>query len=174
MYYDNLIYGQMMAEGIPSALALLTVAQARHESSNYTSNVFMQCNNLYGYKWVNQSTAAGGCIMSPEGDRYAMYNSIADSVHEIALWLKRRKAEGYFPNGFEAVTTAAQYASILQAAGFYGYSSSAYSIYLNGLTRALQLIAAGGLSAGPKAAGAGLLLIGGLAFLYRRELFGIR
>ncbi len=165
MSFDQRIYNQAIADGMPPALALLIVAQARHETGGYTSSVFKLCNNAFGYKWVNQSTAEGSCSMSPEGDSYARYLSVEDSTHEITLWIKRRQNEGRFPDNLSSITTYTQYANLLKSVGYYGDSISNYAA---GLSYWLKRIS---ISPGAKAAGGGLLLAAIVVYLFRKKIF---
>src|SRR5574341_835621 len=148
---NTLIFQTVRAAGFPDALSNLIVSMARHETGDYTSNVFKTCNNLFGYKYVGQSTAAGACSVSPEGDRYAMYNSYADSVRELVLWIKRRQSEGRFPVDLATITTAEQYANLLKQGGYYGDTVLNYT---TGLKRFLQNYG------GTLGMGAGLLIAG--------------
>lgn len=129
MNYEQRIYITAISEGMPKSLALLIVAQSKHESGNYTSNVFKTCNNLFGYKWVGQKGASQG-IKSTEGDFYARYASVEDSVRELTNWIKRRLKEKKFP-ALDTITNAVQYATALKACGYYGDSPSHYVAGLN-------------------------------------------
>lgn len=163
---DQTIYNQVTADGIPPTLATLIVAQARHESNNYTSDVFLTCGNAFGYKWVGQSTADGPCSGSPEGDPYAYYaNGPAQSAHEIAMWIHRRQLAGQFPADLTTITTPDQYAQLLKSAGYYGDTVSNYA---NGLVYWLQQIG----TLQPAATGGILLLLIALGFIaYRKKIF---
>lgn len=130
MNYEQIIYTQLLTDGMPKQLALLIVAQSKHETANYTSAVFKSCNNAFGYKYVGQRLALSACTGSPEGDSYAKYATVGDSAREIAQWIKRRQSEGKFPANLATITTAAQYASLLKNAGYYGDSLQNYT---NGL-----------------------------------------
>lgn|SRR5574341_280557 len=152
---NTLIFQTVRAAGFPAALSNLIVSMARHETGDYTSNVFKTCNNLFGYKYVGQSTAAGACSVSPEGDRYAMYNSYADSVRELVLWIKRRQSEGVFPADLTTITRADQFAELLKKAGYYGDTVANYA---SGLKRFLVNYGGGFGMAG--------LLIAGLVFFF--------
>ena len=121
------IYAKALSEGMPQFVSVCIVVQAAHETAGFTSNVFLSCNNLNGYKWVNQSTAAGPCLKSPEGDYYAKYNTIEDSVHEICAWIRRRQKEGKFPADLNSITTLEQYAQLLKNSGWYGDSVANYT-----------------------------------------------
>lgn len=119
---------------MPPALATLIAAQAAHETDNFSSRVFIEDLNCFGYKAVagaKYQIASGR--MSPEGNAYARYGSIADSVHEITAWIKRRLKEGRFPP-LEDIRWAADYALALKKCGYYGDTSMNY---LLGIDRAL-------------------------------------
>jgi hypothetical protein len=100
MDYGQVIFDTLISQGLPVSLSNLVVSQSKHETANYTSNIFLHCNNCFGYKWVSQSYSTGPCLSSPEGDYYAAYNSIIDSAKEIAAWIYRRQDEGIFPDDF--------------------------------------------------------------------------
>lgn len=138
-YFDE-IKGIAQGDGMPPALATLIAAQAAHETSNFTSKVFIEDLNCFGYKrfpGAKYQLASGR--MSPEGNNYARYATIADSVHEITAWIKRRLKEGRFPP-LDEIVTAADYAVNLKKCGYYGDTSINY---LTGLDRALKRYAGG-------------------------------
>lgn len=126
MTYESRIYNTALADGMPQFLATCIVLQCAHETAGFTSNVFKTCNNLNGYKWVGQSTALGPCLKSPEGDFYAKYATIEDSVHELTKWIKRRQNEGKFPANLNSITTVDQYAQLLKNSGWYGDTLANY------------------------------------------------
>lgn len=165
MTLDQRIYNQSIADGMPPALSIFIVAQARHETGGYSSSIFKLCNNAFGYKWVGQSLADGPCSMSPEGDNYARYSSVEDSTHEITAWIKRRQSEGGFPRDLSEIRSGDQYATLLKSVGYYGDSISHYAA---GLSYWLQRIS---ISPGARAAGGGLLLIGVMVFIFRKQIF---
>jgi uncharacterized FlgJ-related protein len=155
MTYDERIFSQATSEGIPTILATIIVAMARHETGNYTSAAFKQCNNCFGYKYVGQATAAGECVVvSSEGDPFAGYNSIEGSVHELVLWIKRRQAEGKFPQDLSTINTPDKFASLLKASNYYGDTVTNYT---NRLIYWLQQI--GGTLATPAVGATALLVI---------------
>ncbi len=151
----RLVFDTARLDGMPSALANFIVAQARHETADFTSRVFKDCNNLFGYKHVGQDLSIRPCLSAPEGGYYASYRSISDSVHELTAWIKRRQAENKFPGDLSGITTATQYAQYLKAGGFYGDTVTNYT---NGLVRFA-------VNFGGYASFAGLLVIS-LTFLY--------
>jgi flagellum-specific peptidoglycan hydrolase FlgJ len=131
--------------GVPERLAVLMVKQAKHETADFSSRVFLEDNNAFGYKYYSGSpyqTDKGRT--STEGDPYAHYATIEDSTREIIDWLYRRKREGKFPD-LATITTEEQYAQLLKASGYYG---DPVAVYLEGLKRWVYkpvTLAAGGL-----------------------------
>jgi len=149
--YSDTVYRVARAAGMPAALSALIVAQARHETADFTSNVFRRCNNAFGYKAV---AGAEKCTLSPENDFYKYYPSLSDSVREVVGWIRRRQQEGRFPADLATVRTPAQYAELLKNSGYYGAPVTEYRA---GLTRFLLPSA--------KSSFPGLLVLAGLAWL---------
>ena len=123
MSFDVTIYETALADGMPRPLALCIVAQSKHETNDYTSDIFLDCNNAFGYRVVTSS-----CVLNPG---YQNYNSVAESTHEITAWIKRRLSEGNFPP-LNQVVTVDQYAQILKDNGYY---EDTLANYLAGLKR---------------------------------------
>ncbi len=151
--------------GLPAALASLVLAQAKHETGNFSSDAFVLGNNAFGYSYV-----PGGYwqLTTPnpasEGSRQmAAYGSLEDSVGEIIDWLYRRQSEGVFP-ALTTVTTPEQYATLLRSAGYY---TAPLSEYVAGLQRWWQSGSTAGLSGG--ATGLVLLLLAGGLILSKRK-----
>lgn len=98
MNIETIVYQTALANGMPDKLAKLITAQSKHESGNYTSPVFKANTNLFGYKYVGQKLATRGTgAPSNEGDNYAKYKNVADSVTELTSWIKRRQKEKSSP-----------------------------------------------------------------------------
>lgn len=135
MNYEGIIYTEAIRQGMPVNLAFLIVAQSKHETANYTSNVFKTCKNAFGYKYVGQSLALSACTDSPEGNKYAKYASVQDSTKEICAWIRRRQNEGKFPANLATISNPAQYAQLLKNSGYYG---DPVSVYTKGLTTWLK------------------------------------
>jgi hypothetical protein len=133
--------------GLPPVLASLIEAQAKHETGNFSSPIFTQQNNAFGYSYYpgsNYQLPDPGRV-ADNGFTTARYQNVADSTREIVDWLGRRVATGKIP-ALSSITTAADYATILKANGYYGDSIENYT---GGLLRYLTA---------PVAVGAGLLL----------------
>jgi len=128
---DNLklIEDTAIADGIPKTLAMLIAAQSVHETGNFTSSAFTKDNNGFGYKYVEGAKwqVQDKGITSSEGDNYAKYENIEDSVHELTAWIKRRQAEGKFPQDLNTITNPDIYAKLLKNDGYYGDAESVYA-----------------------------------------------
>jgi len=160
---DNIVYNQAVSMGVPSDTAKLIAAQARYETAGYTSNVFKNYNNAFGYKWVGQkkwASGPGGAAGSQDaqgnadGGTYAKYPSVAYSTGELVDWLKRRQAEGKLK--ISALKTPAQYAAALKASGYYGQTASQYASGLSTMLKYITIAAGGALTL--------LLLVAGFFF----------
>lgn len=118
------IYNTARAAGFPSALSAFMVAQARFETANFTSSVYLKCLNCFGYKATG---SAPKCTLSPESDYYKKYGSIAESTNEVVAWIRRRQGEGKFPKDLTTIATVDQYAALLKTSGYYGDSVANYT-----------------------------------------------
>ena len=159
MDYGQIVYNEARAGGMPPALSNLIVAQARHETGDFTSSVFRTCQNAFGYKAVFD---APKCLMSPEGNNYENYSGsggLAASTRELVAWIRRRQTDGKFPADLSRITTAEDYASLLKNAGYFGDSLSTYA---NGLKRFWR-------EYGAAVSISGGVLILGLIFLLTRK-----
>jgi len=131
----KLIHDTAVADGMPPMLSNLIEAQSKHETANYTSNAFINNHNCFGYKHVvGAHWQDGAGIISSEGDRYAHYENIENSVHEICAWILRRQKDGKFPRDLTAIGTPTDYAVLLKQAGYFG---DPLQNYINGLTHYL-------------------------------------
>jgi uncharacterized FlgJ-related protein len=125
---QQLIYSDALADGLPDNLSNLVAAQAAHETGDFTSNAYEKDNNCFGYKAVpGGKWQEGNGITSSEGDPYAKYASVENSVHEIVDWIARRQKEGKFPQDLTTITTPLQYATLLKNCGYYGDNIQNYT-----------------------------------------------
>ena len=153
--YGNIVYTEALNNGIPPLLASFIAAQAAHETGNFTSAIFTDCNNAFGYKAVRSS-----CSLHSS---YQNYPSIQASTDEICQWIYRRLNEGNFPP-LANITNPTQYAQLLSDNDYYEDSVSNYAAgiiaYLDN-----NIGTAGGI---------GFFLLAGLAlfFLYKNKKAG--
>lgn len=160
MAADEIIYqtaraGSPVNPGLPAALSYLLVAQAKHETGNFTSNFFKKYNNAFGYAYVSGGKyQSGPGTTADNGQPIAAYPDVKSSVYEIIDWIYRRRKEGKFPQDLSTITTPEQYSKLLKDSGYYG---DTMANYLNGLKKFFL--------SNPVAAastGAGVLLIAAL------------
>ena len=164
---DQLIYETAVADGIPGTLALFIVAQARHETGNYTSRFFTVGKNAFGYSYVPNAKwqlDLGGPL-ADNGIPIAQYASVQNSVHELTDWIKRRQTEHIFPGNLEMIGTPQQYAQLLKNAGYYQDSLANYSA---ALVRWLQMIG-GEIFANKGTAITAIIIL--LLVIFRKKLF---
>lgn len=167
MTYDELIYNTARADGMPDKLALFIVAQARHETGNYSSDFFTIGKNAFGYSFVSgakwQLSTPGP--MADNGEPIAQYSSVERSVHEITDWIKRRQNEGKFPASLSTIQTPEYYAQLLKQSGYFGAPLQTYTAALIGW---LQQISHNLFR--PEGASVGLLIIF-LLLMFNNKIF---
>lgn len=116
----NIIYNTARNAGFPDTLARLMVAQAQHETGNFTSNFFKKYNNAFGYSYVRngkwQLPTAG--TIADNGAPIAAYASIENSTMEVVEWIKRRITQGVFP-AVDKIDSPQVYAELLKKANYY-------------------------------------------------------
>ncbi len=136
---NELSTGTANNPAVPDNLIPLVIAQAQHESANFTSNVFLNTNNPFGYTYANSPYQIGNY----EG--FGEYESVSDAANEINDYLYRRVADGSFPD-LTTITTADQYAQLLKDAGYYADDEANYAAgiqsYLNSNTSVIRQAAA--------------------------------
>lgn len=120
MSYESQVYNTAIADGMPRPLALLIVAQAKHETNNFQSSIFQDCQNAFGYKVFGNARAC------PGHTDYEAYNNVTESTHEITAWIKRRLNEGNFPP-LATVRDPVQYATLLKNNGYFDDSINNYA-----------------------------------------------
>lgn len=127
MSHSKLIYTRLIKAGLPAKLALLIVAQSKHETAMkgvpFMSRQFLVNNNGFGYGKVagNSLQIPGGGGSHPEdGGVYAKYATFANSIDDVAGWYKRRK------NTFFAITEISAFASALKANSFFTAPTTQY------------------------------------------------
>lgn len=159
---QEIIYRTATGAGFPAKLAALMVAQAQHETGNFTSNFFKNFNNAFGYSYVKgakwQLPDPG--TTADNGLPIAKYSSLVNSTMEVVDWIKRRQAQGKFPADLSTIQNPEQYAKLLKDAGYYGDTLENYS-------RALRRFFDAGLNIATSTEGmtiVGIALIGGIIY----------
>ena len=136
---DSYIYNILTNNGFSHLAAINIVAQARHETGNYTSELFKKYNNLFGYgfsgsKW--QASKSKPVNKAGEPVNWAIYKTPKDSVMEIVDYWNRRKKEGTIKSLSQLENTA-NFATYLKNKGYY---SASYTSYLNALKNNLPKV----------------------------------
>jgi flagellum-specific peptidoglycan hydrolase FlgJ len=137
--FNQAIKGTAINPGLPPVLSSLLVAQSAHETGNFTSNLFKNFNNAFGYSYVPGGVYQKGAgTIADNGQPIAVYESIEDSTKEVIDWIYRRVKEGKFPADLFTITTPEQYAQLLKASGFYADSLQNYTAGLKRFFTAVQ------------------------------------
>jgi len=144
MNYDQLIYEAALKGGFTPTSAKLVVAQARHETGDYKSNVLNKNNNLFGMKFVGQALATRGtsapksewgCGGKCNSDFYSKYANVSDSVQDLINRNLKFTRNGVTFEQLKNATDSTTYANLLKKRGYYGATAT---IYDSGLKRALN------------------------------------
>lgn len=150
--------GSDVNPGLPGNLPAILLAQAKHETGNFTSNAFLRHNNLFGYSYVKGARyQQGPGLIADNGQPVAHYATLEDSVKELVDWLYRRVKEGKFT--FSQIQTPEDYAAKIRQAGYYTDSLSNYTA---GLKRFYKNI--------PYFPFVGMILLVSLFFIIRQKL----
>lgn len=104
------------------------VAQAKHETGNFTSNLYKNHSSLFGMKVPSRRPFDGSPgPLAPDGGRYASYSSYAQSAKDYLNLLRFNR----FPTN---LSTLSGFVSALKADGYF---TDTYDNYYNGLKRFL-------------------------------------
>jgi hypothetical protein len=109
------------------ALLPYIVAQAKHETNDFTSKVYKENQNLFGMKWTEgrRGQVASKGLQSPEGNHYAKYLTDSTSIIDLLIWFDVKK----FPL---SVLSVNEYAQALKDRGYF---TDGLSNYISGLKR---------------------------------------
>lgn len=124
MNIDQQIYNTAIQQGFNPVAAKLIAAQARFESADYTSNVFKNNNNTSGIKFIGQPNAVQGTL-SPEGNYYAKFNTIQDSINDKIVRLYNKTMGGVTPDQLKSSNSADDFATKLKKRNYFGNYSYA-------------------------------------------------
>ena len=131
---DQAIYNTAIEQGFNPTAAKLIAAQARFESADYNSAVFRANNNTSGIKYIgasqlnaqrgslapaNERTCGGTC----NGDYYAKFNTVQDSINDKIVRLYNKTMRGVSPEQLKASTDTTEFATLLKKRGYYGPSA---------------------------------------------------
>jgi len=136
MNNDEIIYNIALKNGFNPTQALFIIGQSRHESADYTSNVYIQNNNGFGMKYVAQPLATRGTL-APTRERirpitaninyYSKYRSFEDSVKDAIERLFNITINGVTPAMLRSARTSLEYAEMQKKRGYFGGTALRYS-----------------------------------------------
>jgi len=99
------------------------IAQAKHETGNFTSNVFKQANNLFGMRIPQtRPSLRSGYFIARDGSKYSKYKTVLDSAKDMRLYLENQN--------FPVPGDLFQYVAGLKNRGYFGDS---FINYLKGV-----------------------------------------
>jgi hypothetical protein len=148
---DQDIYNAAIDSGANNYLAKIVVGQSRLETGDYSSNQVKVNNNLFGFKYSPNSQYSKVGNISPEGDPYAKYDSIGDSIKDYfnRYWQKpSNDNNGTRLNDFNSSLNSLDtltFATMLKGYGYYtdiGTETDQDSInnYSNGIASKLRKV----------------------------------
>ena len=120
--YEETMREVFIDNNISPVMVDILIAQARHETGNFTSSLFVNHNNLWGMQHPRtRHTTSTGPLATADGGRkgYAHYESIEDSARDMVLYLKARRIPDY--------TTVAPYVKHLKRKGYFEDSLKKYT-----------------------------------------------
>lgn len=104
-----------------SALWPYVLAQAKHESADFTSNVYHTNHNPWGMKVAHVRTFLGTQgTQAPDGGFYAYYSSDVQAERDLLEWLRYT----HFPT---SVNNVEEFAQQLKTRSYYGDSLENYT-----------------------------------------------
>jgi hypothetical protein len=173
--YDQEIYDGAIKGGTTPALATLLVAQARHETGNYSNKQTKVNNNLFGFKYSPNSKFSKKGNISPEGDPYAKFDTVGDAIQEYVVRYmgKNSKEGGTRLQEFNKIqpNDTKTFANKLKGYGYYGAKVSEYINGLNGALTRIKIVAFYNQNkmAVNSTVGIGLVFIGIATYLYIKK-----
>lgn len=81
---DQTILTTLRQHGISEEFSLIILAQARHETGNFTSDVFWENNNAFGMKQPKKRQTT--CIGTNRG--HGVYEDLRSNVTDYVLWMQ--------------------------------------------------------------------------------------
>jgi uncharacterized FlgJ-related protein len=117
------VFEELKANGFTSIQAMFITAQAAHETANFTSNVFKNANNCFGFKYTGHPLETG------EYAGYGVYKTLEDCVTRYRDYYKKKK----YPETFDS---AEAFIKTLKNNNYY---EAPYSEYIKGVNHFLTV-----------------------------------
>ena len=175
---DQIIYDIAIKQGFTPTAAKLVVAQARYESADYSSRVFLANNNTSGMKFVGQPLATRGtpapsneqrCGGGCDSDYYAKFKSVEDSAKDKIVRNYSITRKGVTPDQLKNAKTPEEFASLLKTRGYYGGAESSYAAGLKAKLLRFEVVEFVRENKNILLIGVGLLAIGGAFYFYTKR-----
>lgn len=111
--YEEILREVFRENEISPAMIEILIAQAKHETGNFKSRLFVYHNNCYGFQHPSKrSTTSLGPYARAEGrEGYASYASVEDSAMDMVLYLRARNIPDY--------TSVTRYVKHLKRKGYF-------------------------------------------------------
>lgn len=163
---DQLVYNTALQQGFSPLSAKFVVAQARFESADYTSPVFKANNNTSGIKFVGQPNATRGTL-SPEGNYYARFNTVQDSINDKIVRIYNINMGGVSPEQLKSSQSVDEFARLLKERKYFTDSLSNYTSGLKSKLLKINVLEFVKKNSTLLVAGL-ILLVGGSYLLYKK------
>jgi uncharacterized FlgJ-related protein len=175
---DQILYDVAISEGFNPVAAKLIAAQARFESADYTSRVFLANNNTSGMKFVGQPLATRGtpapkneqrCNGGCDSDYYAKFRSVEDSARDKISRNYNKTMRGVTPEQLKNAKSPEEFASLLKKRGYYGAPESQYAAGLRAKLLRIQIVEFIQTNKNKLLIGLALIAFGGAFYLYKKR-----
>jgi hypothetical protein len=175
---DQILYDVAISEGFNPVAAKLIAAQARFETADYTSRVFLANNNTSGMKFVGQPLATRGtpapkneqrCNGGCDSDYYAKFRSVEDSARDKISRNYNKTMRGVTPEQLKNVKSPEEFASLLKKRGYYGAPESQYAAGLRAKLLRIQIVEFIQTNKNKLLIGLALIAFGGAIYLYKNR-----
>ena len=163
---DQSIYNTALQQGFTPTAAKFVVAQARFESADYKSSVFKNNNNTSGIKFIGQPNATRGSL-SPEGNYYARFNTVQDSVNDKIARIYNITMRGVTPTQLKNSESVDDFARLLKQRGYFTDTLSNYTSGLKAKLLKVNVLEFVKKNAATLVVGL-ILLVGGSYLLYKK------
>ena len=114
---NELLLAEFSPENLKDLLILLETPnpsliyrQARLESGNFTSRVFLEANNCMGMHLARiRPSTSNGFIIADRGRKVAKYDTWVDGILDFVLYLRYYESLGYDTSNYEEFLTLSGY-----------------------------------------------------------------
>lgn len=118
---EQQVYNTVRSLGYSNFVAKLIVAQAKHESGNFKSRLYLNHSNAFGmmYPKKRSTLAINGNARAEGRSGYAVYNNLTESTEDVIIFLKYKGCNFKFK-------TVAQYVTYLKKIHYFTANKKEY------------------------------------------------